>query len=264
MKRADARTTAVVGPRGARLNVSAMIPTSSAPASSSSSSASESDVTKPAISRCDGWIGSKPSVNSRLAGAGRGTAQAVHDDRRGLRLRGRGRRGAAQARARTPARTPRAVGSTRRSPRCALRAPPGPSIPGIASWRNDGTIGTQFATPRARAARRSARLASSSSGSLNSQRPIASKPGGRVRRDVLGEGGVQGRDRGERQLHERPGSLCKHSPRQRRLGELLRDEVARARTEPRARDGCSRRRATGPRPSSGGPATRRTGRQTRF
>ena len=48
-------------------------------------------------------------------------------------------------------------------------------MPGIASWRNDGTVGTQFATARP-CARRSARFASSSGGSFISQRPIASNP----------------------------------------------------------------------------------------
>ena len=51
----------------------------------------------------------------------------------------------------------------------------GPSIPGIASWRMVGMVGTQFATASP-CARRRARLAWSSSGSLNSQMPMASNP----------------------------------------------------------------------------------------
>ena len=46
---------------------------------------------------------------------------------------------------------------------------------GIPSGKKDGTVGTQLATPSP-ASRRSARFASSSSGSLNSQIPIPSKP----------------------------------------------------------------------------------------
>ena len=48
-------------------------------------------------------------------------------------------------------------------------------MPGIASGRNDGTVGTQFATARPCSPER-ARFAASSAGSFISQRPIASKP----------------------------------------------------------------------------------------
>ena len=48
-------------------------------------------------------------------------------------------------------------------------------MPAIASGSTDGTSGTQTETPRPCSAS-SARFASSSGGSLNSQIPIASKP----------------------------------------------------------------------------------------
>jgi hypothetical protein len=48
-------------------------------------------------------------------------------------------------------------------------------MPGIPSWTIDGTTGTQFATVSACSCK-SFRLAASSSGSLNSQSPIESKP----------------------------------------------------------------------------------------
>ena len=51
----------------------------------------------------------------------------------------------------------------------------GPSIPGIARGRNDGTVGMQLETA-SRCSRRSPMFASSSSGSLNSHSPIASNP----------------------------------------------------------------------------------------
>ena len=51
----------------------------------------------------------------------------------------------------------------------------GPSIPGIANGRKDGTDGTQFDTSRP-CARRSSTFAASSAGSFISHRPIASKP----------------------------------------------------------------------------------------
>src|SRR4029078_2866658 len=50
----------------------------------------------------------------------------------------------------------------------------GPSSPGIASWRNDGTVGMQFDT-ESPASRSAATLLASSSGSSNSHTPIASK-----------------------------------------------------------------------------------------
>ena len=84
---------------------------------------------------------------------------------------------------------------------------PGPSMPGIASWKTDGTSGTHTATRRP-CSRRRAVLASSSLGSLYSQSPIASNPAAAYASTSSLEGGADGRDLGEREDHDRPGSFA--------------------------------------------------------
>ena len=101
--------------------------------------------TKPAVSRWEGWIGSKPEAHARLAGGRRRAPEAVDDDRPPFRFRATaersaqaehalGRRSAARRRIDAQIASRRSSGSG------------GPSIPGIASCRNDGTVGTQFDT----------------------------------------------------------------------------------------------------------------------
>ena len=186
--------------------MSAMIPTSSRPASSRSASASASEVTNAVVSRCDGWIGSKP----RATPASRATAAARVSPATTI-----ARASAADRSPAGPLRTSthsgsyaasRSIDAQIASSRSAGSA--GPSMPGIPSWRNDGTVGTQFETPRPCSAS-SARFAASSAGSFISQRPIASKPAASVGLDLLGEARVHRRDRGEGELHERPGSFAR-------------------------------------------------------
>ena len=115
----------------------------------------------------------------------------------------RGRRAVRSGRARTRGRRPPGVGSTCRSPRRARSGSAGPSIPGMASWRNDGTVGMQFDT-ESPAARKSAMFADVVLGQLELPEAdcVESRLG--VRRDVLGEGRVQGGDSGEGEPHGVP------------------------------------------------------------
>src|SRR6187431_1489561 len=129
-------------------------------------------------------------------------------------------------------------------------------MPGMASWRNDGTVGMQFETVSP-CARMSATLASSSSGSFISQSPIASKPAAAYlstssANDSFSVEIVES----ERLTALASWKLCKDTARERGLCQLLRDEVARARAEPWA---WMRARAHVPQPLDGRAVTRRRG-----
>ena len=129
----------------------------------------------------------------------------------------------------------RAGRSTRRARRTRSAGRAGPSMPGIASGRNDGTAGTQFVTARPCSAR-SARFAVVVRRQLELPDPDRVEAGRGVGGDVLGERGVHGRDLREREPHDRPGQLCeKHASRASGgFVSSFADEIAGAGAEPRA------------------------------
>ena len=172
--------------------------------------------TKPAVSRCAGWIGSKPSAHARLAGRGRAPPEPVDDDRPALRP--------PSAAAERPAQAEHALGLV------------GREAPDRGADRLDALLGVgrslhprdreleerrhgRECSSRPRARRRAAAdVGRIVVGQLELPEADGVEPRGRVRGDVLGEGRVQRRD-GRRasfmRLHERRlvGSLCRAKPR---------------------------------------------------
>ena len=148
------------------------------------------------------------------------------------------RQSAPSGRARTRARTRRAGARSRRARRCAPRRSAGPSMPGMRSGRIDGTAGTQFATAEAGLAQeRDVRRVVVRELHLPDADPV--EPGRCVGADVLRERRVRpSRSRRARASSPDPGTFASSAPRQRRLRELLVDEVARSRRRARARDAC--------------------------
>ena len=148
----------------------------------------------PSISRCAGWIGSRPRRHALLGGRRRRLAVARRRRSRGLRR--------PSAAAEGPLRQSTHSGVVGREPSdrvadrldalLGLRRALHSRDRELQERRNDRDA-VRHREPVRRGGARV--FASSSAGSLNSQRPIASKPGRRVGGDVLGEGGVQGRDR---------------------------------------------------------------------
>ena len=106
-------------------------------------------------------------------------------------------------------------------------------------------------------------FASSSSGSLNSQIPIASKPAAAYAATSSAKDASDGRDLREREPHERPGSFASRRCGQSGLRQRLGDEVAGAGAETGAR---VRARADVPEPVDGVacPGASASGRQRRF
>ena len=150
----------------------------------STASACASELTNPASSRCVACTGSNPTrTPSRRRDAARRARSASTKDLRTLGSPA-GRRAGRRGRRRIRARTRRSVVTDASSASIRSPASSGPSIPGIASGSTDGTAGTQTATRRP-CSRSRAMFASSSSGSLNSQRPIASNPAAAYAVDVL-------------------------------------------------------------------------------
>ena len=192
-------------------------------------SACASELTNPACSRCVACTGSKPTRTPREPAA----AATLRSP--STRISVPSASGSAAERARE-ARD--ALGLVRREPRDRRAAAPrsrsagssGPSMPGIASGSTDGTSGTQTATRRP-CSRSSAMFASSSGGQLELPEPDRVEPGGRICFDVLRERCVDGRDLGERENHERPGSFARSRCGDRRPRQLLRDEIAGAGAE---------------------------------
>src|SRR5437867_2730333 len=105
-------------------------------------------------------------------------------------------------------------------------------MPGIASWVIAGTAGTQLATASP-CSRRSSRLASSSAGSLNSQRPIASKPAAAYADTSSANVAliVEISESASRIQYLACWKPCKNAASERGLRQRLVDEVAGARAE---------------------------------